>query len=333
METLFLHDHFEETLWPLLRLKPLFLLRDGVLTPLERARLTRGDPTHTASDHTPAELSLFTKLYALPQFEARPVDGVAPVRPAALLEKIGENIAQDAALLKCNNYYNPAALHIVGEAAALYAPPTAQLSPHAVFDTTAGPIVLGDTVRVGAFCLLQGPLYIGAQTQLDRCHIVHSVVGTQCRLGGEIADSIIGDYSNKHHEGFLGHSLVGDWVNLGALTTTSDLKNNYGEVVLSYKETNYSTKTIKFGSIIGDYVKTGIGTLLNTGTVIDIGANLFGQSHWSGYIERFSWGVTDRYDRTRFLRDANRMMQRRGKHVSAELEELLDQIFSMGLHP
>jgi hypothetical protein len=150
--------------------------------------------------------------------------------------------------------------------------------------------------------------------------------GNDCRLGGEIADSIIGDFTNKHHEGFLGHSLVGDWVNLGALTTTSDLKNNYGEVRLTFKDQKYPTGTIKFGSIIGDYAKTAIGTMLGTGTIIDLGANLFGLSHRSGYFRPFLWGETKIYDRSKFIDDAARMMQRRGQVVTPELEKLLRAI-------
>lgn len=327
MATAVLQDRFEAPLWPLLRLKPAFLLRDGILTPLERLRRSGINTTEVQSNHSLSELSLFCKIFDIAPLKAAAPDGAA-LDPASLVAGIGEKISTDLALLNWTNYSNPERAVVEGDRAALFAHPTAHLSRHAVFDTTAGPVVVDQEAQIGAFCLLKGPLYIGPKTQLDNCQISNAIVGTSCRIGGEVSDSIIGDYSNKHHEGFLGHSLVGDWVNLGALTTTSDLKNNYGEIKLPFKATNYATQTIKFGSIIGDFVKTAIGTLLNTGTVIDIGANLFGESRWSGYVEPFTWGSDARYDLTLFLRDAQRMMQRRGKHVSAGLEELLKNLYS-----
>lgn len=196
---------------------------------------------------------------------------------------------------------------------------SASLSRFAVFDTTKGTIVIDANVRISAFSLIQGPAYIGKDSQLDRCNFSNSICGENCRLGGEIADSIIGNFSNKHHEGFLGHSLVGDWVNLGALTTTSDLKNNYGEVRLHFGSEAFNTGTIKFGSIIGDYVKTAIGTMLGTGTVVDFGTNLFGAHSFSGYIPPFQWGKEQVYEREKFLTDAERMMQRRGKSIPGSL--------------
>lgn len=279
---------YEETLTPLLRLKRAEDLRDGIFSPAARGSAVTG-----------------------------------VLKPAQLLDKIGERIREDVACLGSEFVVKRENIRCEGDVSALFIHPTALVSPHAVLDTTAGPVVIDAEARIGAFSLLQGPLYIGKKTRLDRCHIATAVAGEDCRLGGEIANSIIGDFTNKHHEGFLGHSLVGDWVNLGALTTTSDLKNNYGEVRLIFKDQKFPTGTIKFGSIIGDFAKTAIGTMLGTGSVVDVGANLFGLTHRSGYFRPFLWGETKIYDRNKFLEDAARMMQRRGRQVTPELERLI----------
>lgn len=285
---------FEETLTPLLRLKSVHDLRDGVFTPAERGATAGGLP--------------------------------ALLKPADLLANIALRIREDAARLGKEFSAPRENLQTEGDRSALFVHPAAQISRFAVLDTTDGIIVVDAEAHIGAFSLVKGPAYIGKKTRLDNCQFSNAICGNDCRLGGEIADSIIGDFTNKHHEGFLGHSLVGDWVNLGALTTTSDLKNNYGEVRLTFKDKKFPAGTIKFGSIIGDYAKTAIGTMLGTGSIVDLGANLFGLSHRSGYFRPFLWGETKIYDRTKFIEDAARMMKRRGQEVTAELEKRLRSI-------
>lgn len=319
-----LSDLFEPTLTPVLRLRPLYLLRDGILHPLARLRRQNRQPNLLTSKRAKAELENLSALHESYGPLAAVPSGAAEVKPNELLENIGRRIAEDIAYLPTE--FQPQGnfrLHIEGEAKHCYIHSDAQISAHAVINTEAGPVVIDAAVRIGAFCLLKGPLYIGARTQLDNCHISNAIVGTDCRLGGEIADSIIGNYTNKHHEGFLGHSIVGDWVNLGALTTTSDLKNNYGEVRLTFGTEKYAAGTIKFGAIIGDYAKTAIGTLIGTGSIVDLGANLFGLSHRSGYFRPFLWGETKIYDRNKFIEDAARMMQRRKQTVTPALEKIL----------
>jgi len=322
-----LNNLFEPTLTPVLRLRPLYLLRDGILHPLARLQKQNIQPVLFTSKRTATES---TNLAALHEGNGRLTaiasEG-AEVRPNELLANIGRRIAEDipylpTEFLSQGNFR----LHIEGEAKHCYIHTDAQVSAHAVINTEAGPVVIDAAARIGAFCLLRGPLYIGARTQLDNCHVSNAIVGTDCRLGGEIADSVIGNYTNKHHEGFLGHSIVGDWVNLGAMTTTSDLKNNYGEVRLTFGTEKYAAGTIKFGSIIGDYAKTAIGTMLGTGSIVDLGANLFGLSHRSGYFRPFLWGETKIYDRNKFIEDAGRMMQRRKQAVTPALEKLLREI-------
>jgi len=246
------------------------------------------------------------------------------LQPLQLLQNIRTNIEADLPHFAPGiTMARVAGLQIEGDHAAIRVHPTAVVSKYAVLDASAGPIVIDADAQIGALCHVRGPAYIGKQTRLDMCNFSNTIVGTNCRIGGEIADSIVGDFSNKHHEGFLGHSLVGDWVNLGALTTTSDLKNNYGEVRLVFGMQKFTSGTIKFGAIIGDYAKTSIGTMLGTGAIVDVGANLFGLVHRAGYFRPFLWGETKIYDRAKFIEDAERMMQRRSKNLTAPLKQLI----------
>lgn len=320
-------DIFEPTLLPLLRLKTLARLRDGIFSPWQRAELQGRAFEQIVSDRPAAETEILTRLdSAINNLRFISHDtNLVPAKPADLIANIGRQIEADLVLLGAGFAARPAlAEQTEGELSHVYIHAEAEISRHAVIDARGGPVVIDAGAKVGAFCLVQGPVYIGRKTQLDSCRLSNTIAGENCRLGGEIADSIIGDFSNKHHDGFLGHSLVGDWVNLGALTTTSDLKNNYGEVRLAFGDDRFETGTIKFGAVIGDYAKTAIGTLIGTGTVIDMGANLFGQAQWSGYVAPLTWGLTGKYDKQLFLRDAGRMMQRRGKSTSTALAAVLE---------
>jgi UDP-N-acetylglucosamine diphosphorylase/glucosamine-1-phosphate N-acetyltransferase len=146
--------------------------------------------------------------------------------------------------------------------------PGAKVEPHVFFDATQGPILIDRAAVVKAFSRLEGPCYVGPGTQLNACSFRGSSAGPQCRLGGEVEESIVHGYSNKAHDGFLGHSYVGEWVNLGAGTQTSDLRNDYGTVDVTLGGQKVRTGRLKIGAFIGDHSKASIGTLLNTGTCI-----------------------------------------------------------------
>jgi len=203
------------------------------------------------------------------------------------------------------------------------------VSRYCAIDTSEGPVVLDDGVEVSPFSLLKGPLYIGKGTLLDKVFMANSRIGQQCRLGGEIADSYIGNFTNKHHEGFLGHSFVGDWVNLGALTTTSDLKNNYGKIHLVFAGMMIRTEHIKLGSIIGDFVKTSIGTLLNTGTIIDNNALLTPGMNTPKYTPPFSWGGNgnETYKLDKLLGDTEKIMKRRNQKIDPVLMQQIKYLY------
>lgn len=206
----------------------------------------------------------------------------------------------------------------------------AKVARNCEFDTSGGSIVIDKGACVSAFSLLRGPLYIGKHAVVDKALLSNARIGNFCRVGGEISDTLMAAFSNKHHEGFVGHSLIGSWVNLGALTTTSDLKNNYGTIHLQYREWVLSSSEIKFGSIIGDFVKTAIGTMFNSGTIIDTGALLFNGFPQQKYYPPFFWGgeQVTRYQWQRFLQDTQKIMQRRKQSLSEYQKEKLSQLYS-----
>ena len=139
-----------------------------------------------------------------------------------------------------------------------------------VIDAEHGPVYIDEGAEIHPFTRIEGPCYVGKKSILlgAKCREGNSI-GPMCRVGGEVEESIIHGYSNKYHDGFLGHAYVGEWVNLGALTTNSDLKNDYSSVsVMLDGHTPIDTGSTKVGSLIGDHTKTSIGTLLNTGAYV-----------------------------------------------------------------
>ncbi len=181
-------------------------------------------------------------------------------------------------------------------------------------DATHGPIRLSDGVHILAFTRLAGPAFVGTGTQLLGGAIQDVGIGPVCKIRGEVASTVILGYTNKAHDGHLGHSYVGRWVNLGALTTNSDLKNNYSTVRVPTASGLVDTGLVKVGCMIGDHVKTGIGTLLTTGSVVGAGSNLFGGRMSPRYVPPFSWGSGDtlgEYRLDRFLEVVERAMVRR----------------------
>ena len=250
-----------------------------------------------------------------------------------LLDDVAEKISADLFLLDRNEFEHRDA-EVIGSKQDLWLHQTGQLSPGVIFNTTNGPIVIDRDCKITPFTYIEGPFYAAPKCHLDNVRITGgTILGDGCRVGGEIENSIFGRYSNKHHEGFVGHSIIGNWVNLGALTTTSDLKNNYGQVRLQLPVDRFpspasahetlNTQTIKFGSVLGDCVKTAIGTMLNTGTVIDAGSNIFGGSP-PAYVPPLSWGITGRgYLPGRFLEDSEKIFARRDQMLHPGMNDLV----------
>ncbi len=189
----------------------------------------------------------------------------------------------------------------------------ALVEPGVVFDTRAGAIVLEAGVEVRHGSRLEGPLYAGEKSRLLGGHLRASAFGPRCSVKGEISSSLFLGYANKSHDGFVGHSVVGHWVNLGAGTTTSNLKNTYGEVSLEVDGERIATRRQFLGTLFGDHAKTAIGTMLSTGSVIGAGANVFGAAGVPKYVPPMAWGSDGLAQMTEegFLKVAERVMPRR----------------------
>lgn len=208
------------------------------------------------------------------------------------------------------------------------------LKPGVVLDASEGPIVIDEGAIIMHNAVIVGPAYIGKKSQIKIAAKIYpgTSIGPVCKVGGEVEGSTFQAYSNKQHDGFLGNSYVGEWVNIGADTNNSDLKNTYGSVFsYSYLTGNKEdTHTMFMGCIIGDHSKIGINCSINTGTVIGVGSNLWGSPLIDGFIPDFSWGnasllVPHRVES--FCKTAALVKQRRGLQFSPSEEALYTQIF------
>ncbi len=209
----------------------------------------------------------------------------------------------------------------------------AMIEAGVVLNAAQGPIYIEEGVRIRPPTIVDGPSYIGGGTTIDGAKIRGGCsIGPVCRIAGEIEESVIHGFTNKHHEGFIGHSYIGEWVNLGALTTTSDLKNTYGTVKVCINDKRIDTEKMKVGSFIGDHTKTGIGTLLDTGCVIGVAVNLFGGGRTSKFIPSFSWGGGSEFKENRLdkvLEVARVVMKRRGIQQTRAQRDLLRKIYQL----
>jgi UDP-N-acetylglucosamine diphosphorylase/glucosamine-1-phosphate N-acetyltransferase len=209
----------------------------------------------------------------------------------------------------------------------------AVIKPGTVLDAKNGPIYIGKNVEVlsqstimGPACILDGSLIrIGAQIYEN------TTIGPVCKIGGEIEGSIIHSYSNKQHSGYLGHSYLGSWVNLGAGTINSDLKNTYGEVKVQVGTEQINTGLSFVGLTMGDHSKSAIGTTFNTGTVVGVCCNIFGIGFPPKYIPSFSWCGEQKpfteYDIEKAIDVARLVMARRNVELIDVEADLFREIF------
>lgn len=203
----------------------------------------------------------------------------------------------------------------------------------AVLNAERGPIYLGKNATVLEGAVVKGPFAMGEGSivNVGGKMIGDTTLGPYCKVGGEVSNSVVLGYSNKVHDGFLGNSVLGEWCNLGAGTSNSNMKNNYSHVKLwNYAEKRLcDTKRLFCGLIMGDYSKTAIGTLFNTGTVVGVSANVFGAGQPPKYLPSFSWGESDKYRLPDAADAIRKAMERRGKELDESSREILDAIFEM----
>ena len=208
------------------------------------------------------------------------------------------------------------------------------ISPGVVIDASEGPVILDEGAKIMPNAVIIGPAYIGKNSTIKVGAKIYegTSIGPVCKVGGEVEESIILAYSNKQHDGFLGHSYLGEWVNLGADTNNSDLKNNYSNVKVyhypSKKQVDSGTQFM--GMVVGDHTKTGINSTINTGTVIGVGCNIYGKDLVTNFTGDFSWGEAGNFTKYRldkFLETAELVKARRKLKLSEEEKELYKKIF------
>jgi UDP-N-acetylglucosamine diphosphorylase / glucose-1-phosphate thymidylyltransferase / UDP-N-acetylgalactosamine diphosphorylase / glucosamine-1-phosphate N-acetyltransferase / galactosamine-1-phosphate N-acetyltransferase len=254
--------------------------------------------------------------------------------PWHLVERNATMLAQDASVWKAEkaDLLSREGLTILGPAEQVVIDAGARVEPHVLIDATRGPVLVDRGAVVQAFSRLEGPCYIGAGTQIMAGRIRGGSIGPECRVGGEIETSVMQGYSNKYHEGFLGHSYVGAWVNFGAGAQVSDLRNDYGPITMTIAGRKVPSGLVKIGAYVGDHTRTSITTLLNTGTVV----GPFSQLLTSGtllprVLPAFcSYGhgrVQERTDLSQMLSTAQTVLARRGRQWTEIDTELFFSVY------
>lgn len=212
---------------------------------------------------------------------------------------------------------------------------SATIKPGVVLDAEKGPISIGRNVTIMPHSSIVGPVSIGDGSVIKAGSTIYenTSIGPMCKVGGEIEGSIIHGYSNKQHSGFLGHAYIGAWVNLGAGTNNSDLKNNYGNVKVQLGSEQIDTGLQFVGLTMGDHSKSAINSEFNTGTIVGVCSNIFGFGFPPKYVPSFSWGAAmetfTTFNLDRAIEVARRVMARRNVELTPQEETLFRRIFDL----
>lgn len=266
-------------------------------------------------------------LAACPNHQLPPESGILINHPWQLIKENAAEITRQCGLTPMDLAGSITdSAHLVN-GSAIHVGAGSRIKPGSVLDAESGPIYIGENVTVHACAVIQGPCYIG-----DGCTIQPGAavrggcsIGMVCKIGGEVEGTIFHGYSNKQHDGFIGHSYIGEWVNLGADTVGSDLKNTYGSVRVPINGTPVDTGEMFVGAFIGDHTKTAIRTTLPTGCVIGYACNVATSGFAPTFVPSFSW-LTDKGRQTndpqKALAVARTVVGRRNRTYSKAEESL-----------
>ena len=273
---------------------------------------------------------------AQPHAAVTPVTGRWLEQVWDLIGQLPAMLAEDIPLLASDLMVGgpPAHTTVIGQYP-VYVEGGAHVEPHTVLDVSAGPILLRKGATVQAFTRLVGPAVIGVGSSVMGDRIACVSIGEMCKIHGEVNTVIVLGHSNKGHDGFVGHSILGRWVNLGAGTITSNLKNTYGTVALWTPDGIRDSGLQFLGTMFGDHVKTGIGMRLTTGCVLGAGANVF-DAMAPKAVPPFAWGSGapyGSYDLDKFIEVAQRMMGRRHVDLTESARHQLAAAYARAQSP
>ncbi|RFS20765.1 glucose-1-phosphate thymidylyltransferase [Chitinophaga silvatica] len=199
-----------------------------------------------------------------------------------------------------------------------------------VLNASTGPIYVGKDAVIMEGCLIRGAFAMGEKAVMKLGTKIYgaTTLGPHCVGGGEIKNSVLFGYSNKAHDGYLGDAVIGEWCNLGANTTCSNLKNNVSPVKIWMEGQNeWMIAGLKCGVLMGDYSRCGINTMLNTGTVVGVSCNVYGAHLPPKYLPSFSWGDQQGYRLAEAIRDADNWMRLKGRHLTEADKQILTELF------
>ncbi|HMO61732.1 MAG TPA: putative sugar nucleotidyl transferase [Ferruginibacter sp.] len=199
-----------------------------------------------------------------------------------------------------------------------------------IINASTGPVYIGKNAEIMEGCIIRGPLALceGAVLKMGTKVYGATTLGPFCVGGGEIKNSVLFGYSNKAHDGYLGDSVLGEWCNLGAGTTNSNLKNTAGQVkVWSKAAKNYVLAGTKCGLLMGDYSRSAINTAFNTGTVVGVSCNIFGAAYPSKYVPDFTWG-SQSYHFDKALQDIANWKKLKGKTITTAETNILQSLYN-----
>ena len=306
--------------------------------------LLEGTVVHLTID--PAEAALFdgneweTAIYEIARTRRRvSATGRLVSYPWQLVEHNALQIEADFAARPADRRGLPAdfpgqsQVALMGPVANIAIERSAQIDPFVVLDASHGPISIDAGAVVQSFTRLEGPCHVATGAQLFRANVRGgTTIGPACRVGGEVEASILHSYVNKYHEGFLGHSYICPWVNLGALSTNSDLKNDYSVVRVPLEGKMIDTELVKVGCFIGDHTKTGLGSLFNTGSSIGVmcmilpGGELLPR-HIPSFTAVWHGELAEAITFERSLAAARIAMERRDCRLTGAEERLLRHVY------
>ena len=320
--------------------KPFYLIRNGIFNHIEREMLNAGIDQYFISSK-----NSLNQMYLNCFFNDKIDKNISNTfeinlkesdfSPWKLLSEVHAKIASDFDLLislkTFKSIENISKKCVIGEKKKIILKNESSTKIYAgvIFDTTKGPIIIDENVEIYPFSTLEGPLYIAKNTFIKSARISGGVIiGENCKISGEVINSIIGDYTNKIHEGALLNSYVGSWCNISGYTNTANLKLNYSDIILHNGVTNFMTSNLKLGSIINDYVRLARGLTMMSGTFIDSCSTLTDGSITKGYCAPFSYiNNSQKYNFQNFISEISKMKQRRNITIDEHLNNYFNMLF------